>query len=299
LAAGVSLGSALLVAALALAGCRKRQVEVERVEALPYPACESDSGGPASVGSPVPISEREGAPVAPGDAGKLFVVRGDPHVLADRRLYLFDSIPERTIVERFQVRDEECLRVIAARLEWARQSTDTEIVYDAGWSPLRAWKRMTIPGSDRADGHADIRRYELRGEQVTITRRGMDGTMHYAVVQGSKPNAIIGSGRGLLTAWIRRAKLDVGAKVREPVLDIREMHERIRDVTLKREPDLYVEGLGRTVRVYTIFGREPFFADENDVVMGDLAGLRPAERVAEPLPAPAPLFGDPDPRGTP
>ncbi len=35
--------------------------------------------------------------------------------------------------------------------------------------------------------------------------------------------------------------------------------------------------MGRTVRVYTFFGKETVFADDNDVVIGDLAGMRPSD----------------------
>jgi hypothetical protein len=52
----------------------------------------------------------------------------------------------------------------------------------------------------------------------------------------------------------------------------------------------------RRVRVYTIYGREPFFTDENDVVLGDLAGLLPAGNEALP---PLPELGAADPIGTP
>ena len=65
----------------------------------------------------------------------------------------------------------------------------------------------------------------------------------------------------------------------------------IRDVTLQRVEARDVEGLGR-VRVYTVYGREPVFTDENDVVVGDLMGLRLASAVPGEIPDPMP---DPDP----
>jgi hypothetical protein len=174
-----------------------------------------------------------------------------------------------------------------------------QVVYDDHWQPLRVWKRMTIPGDARPDGHADVRRYELRTPEVTITRRGPDGVRHYEILRGAKPTVVIGPGRGLITAWLRRAHLAVGARVREPALDMREMVEVLRPVTLQREPDMVLDWLGRNARVYTFYGRETVFADENDVVIGDLAGLRPAELLHTPEPPPMPLYGMPDPVNTP
>ena len=72
--------------------------------------------------------------------------------------------------------------------------------------------------------------------------------------------------------WIKRARLAPGEKVRELVLDIRAL-EKIELVTLLREPDMDHEELGR-VRVYTFYGRETVFADEQDRIVGDLAGMR-------------------------
>lgn len=99
--------------------------------------------------------------------------------------------------------------------------------------------------------------------------------------------------------WIRRAHLPVGGRLRETVLDIRESMEVVRDVTLLRLEDREDASLGRTVRVYSIYGREPFYADEDDVVIGDMAGLVPAERVRDPLPAASVTLGDPDPTREP
>ena len=62
--------------------------------------------------------------------------------------------------------------------------------------------------------------------------------------------------------------------------------------------DLDVEGLG-TVRVYTIFGRESVFTDEDGNVLGDLAGLRTHESLSTPEPPAQPRFGEPDPINTP
>ena len=108
-----------------------------------------------------------------------------------------------------------------------------------------------------------------------------------------------GPGRGLITAWIRRAHLPVGGRVREVVLDIRESLEVVRQVTLRREPDQYVAEYGRALRVYTVYGRESVFADEHDTVVGDLAGLRADAVLRTPAPPALPLYGAPDPVNTP
>jgi hypothetical protein len=109
---------------------------------------------------------------------------------------------------------------------------------------------------------------------------------------------VIGPGRGLLSIWFQRARLDVGGRLREAVLDVREPLALVRDVTLMRLEDQHVEGLGR-VRVYTIYGREPVFANDDDVVVGDMFGMRRASAVSGPLPDPLPDPGPIDPIGTP
>jgi hypothetical protein len=87
--------------------------------------------------------------------------------------------------------------------------------------------------------------------------------------------------------------------VRELVLDFREMVERLEEATLTRDDDRFEPSLGKTVRVYVFYGREAVFADENDVVIGDLAGLRPSETLTTPEPESMPRYGDPDPVHTP
>jgi hypothetical protein len=66
-----------------------------------------------------------------------------------------------------------------------------------------------------------------------------------------------------------------------------------------RQPDRHEESLGRTVRVYTIYGREAVFTDEHNVVIGDLAGLVPWDQSTLPAPPPMPTFQPADPRTTP
>lgn len=245
---------------------------VAEVEEHPYPTCE---------GAPLP------------EAGE---------VLAEGTLRSGPRMRE-TVVERFRVEKKDCVYVITVHQEWSRQIDDVEVVYDLDWRPLRAWKRMTIPGVSDEDGRADTRLYELRNDPPTMTRRA-EGEVEHRVFQGRDVEAgpvvaVVGPGRALLNAWIQAAQLEVGDIVRGPVLDFREFVERVDEVALRRDPDRREETLGRSVRVYTVFGRESVFADEDDFVVGDLAGLRDARDLETPAPEPLPSYGAPDPRGTP
>lgn len=257
-----------LASLLALGACRRKHLPVSSVPELPYPTCD---------GAPLPAGE----------------------VLASGSLRAGPTAIEQSVVERFELRRRACLHVFTARQEWPLNVSDVEVVYDDGLMPLRAWKRMTLPGVRSADGNADIRRYELRTPEVSITRRVGGAPRTYELLRGQRPTVVIGPGRGLFTAWIRRVHLAPGSSVREYALDMREMVEVIRAVTLRRDPDQHVAALGRTVRVYTVYGRESVYADENDTVLGDLAGMLPADRVATPAPAPMPRYGEPDSIHTP
>jgi hypothetical protein len=62
-----------------------------------------------------------------------------------------------------------------------------------------------------------------------------------------------------------------------------------------RDPDLFEPSLNRTLRVYTFYGRETVFADDDDVVVGDLAGMRPSDSLATPEPDSLPDYGGADP----
>jgi hypothetical protein len=263
--------------ALALGGCKRKHVPVDSIAELPYPSCDA------------------------GAAGDEVVARG--------RLRAGEFMAEKSVVETFEATKTSCgIVVFEGREEWALMAADIEVVYDADLTPLRVWKRMTIPGSKRADGNADIRRYELRTPEVQIKRKSPEGETKYeilkqggrrAVPTGTKVGAVVGPGRGLITMWIRRARLKVGEKTHELVLDFREMVEMLEDATLERGDDRFEPSLGKTLRVYTFYGRETVFTDENDVVVGDLAGLRPSESLATPEPPPAPTFGPADPVNTP
>jgi hypothetical protein len=266
-----------LALALSAAGCKRRHVRVEVSPELGYPACGGD-----------------------GDAGTTVVARG--HLRAG------PLSQEKNVVENFELQRNSCGYLLRSRQEWPLAISDVEVFYDAGLTPLWAWKRMTIAGSRRDDGNADIRRYELRTGDVFIKRRDAQGEVtrekllpggRIAAPEGARVGALVGPGRGLITAWLKRAKLPVGGKVRELVLDFREMVEMLEIAALERNPDQFEPSLGGTVRVYTFFGRETVFADQNDVVIGDLAGMRPSDSLSTPEPELLPMYGQPDPRNTP
>lgn len=256
----------LLLGPLLLASaCRRKHVAVDHVPQLPYPSCGD---------APLP----------------------DGEVLAEGYLRAGPYSVEHQLTERFSLRHRACLYTLTVHEE-SPLVTDVEVVYDERLVPLRAWKRHSIPTS-RGGSVADTRRYELRTPEVTITR-SMGRTRSYEILRGDRPTVVLGPGRGLLTAWLRRAHLGVGERVREVVLDVREPVEVIRLATLRREPDQRVEGFARPLRVYTFYGRESVFADESDAVVGDLAGLRSDSVLTSPAPPPQPTYGAPDPVHTP
>ncbi len=272
-----------LLAGLAFAelvsGCRRKHVPVEHVPELGYPACADETDGEAST-----------ALVAAGH------IRSGP------------TSREPNVVERFELRKTSCGYTLRARQEWPLTISDIEVRYDDALTPRWAWKRMTLPGTPRADGNADIRSYELRTGDVFIRRRDPHGqtTMEQlmaggrmTVPAGAHVGAVVGPGRGVITAWIKRAKLSVDQKSTELVLDFREMLETLEVATLVRNPDQFEPSLNRSVRVYTYYGRETVFADDDDVVIGDLAGMRPSDSLSTPEPEPLPDYGGPDPAHTP
>lgn len=192
------------------------------------------------------------------------------------------------VVERFAIERRGCVTVFTARQEWPLSVTDLDVAYDSETQlPLRVWKRTVSPGPQPIERRTDTRRFELRSDRVALTRHTTAGALEHWWLRGARPTAVIGPGRGLLTMWLRRVRLPVGGRARETVLDVRESMEVIREATLARLEDRDDPALGRTVRVYTIYGREAFFADEDDVVIGDLMGLLPADRVSSPLPPPS------------
>jgi hypothetical protein len=273
-----ALGALALLASIAGgSGCRRRHVPVDAVPELGYPAC-GDAG------------DEPGHVVARGD------IRAGP------------TSSEKNVVEHFEMSRGACGYTFRSRQEWPLAISDVEVRYDPSFAPIWVWKRMTIAGSRRDDGNADIRRYELRTGEVFIKRRDAAGLVtlekllpggRMTVPAGARVGAVVGPGRGIITAWLKRAALPVGVKVRELVLDFREMMESVEMATLERNPDLFEPSLGRTVRAYTFFGRETVFADDDDVVIGDLAGMRPDDSLTTPEPEPLPTYGGADPIHTP
>ena len=256
----------LLLAALG-AGCKRQHITVSAVPELPYPSC-------------------------PGDAGP-------PALLAEGSLRSGSNDTREPVVERFRIEKRGCLTAVTVRQEWEMQLADIEVLYDEAGLPLRIWRRLTIPRDRRQDGHPDFKRFEFRTPELTVKHRGDTGEVDYEILRlKKKPVALIGPGRGLITMWIWRAHLAPGQKVREPALDFRGI-ERGEDVTLSRAPDQFVPSLKRIARVYIFYGHETVFADDHDVVIGDLAGLVPDALADTPAPPPQPTYAPLDPVGTP
>jgi hypothetical protein len=267
--------AAITVLVLALSSCKRKHVPVASIPELGYPACADDGVGTV-------VSEGH--------------IRSGP------------TSREPNVVERFELRKTSCGYTLRSRQEWPLTTSDVEVRYDARLTPIWAWKRMTLPGSPRADGAADIRRYELRTGDVFIKRRDPRGqtTLEQLLEGGrmkvpalSRVGAVVGPGRGVITAWIQRAQLGAGGKSVELVLDFREMLESLEPATLVRSDDQFEPSFHRVVRVYTFYGRETVFADEHDVVIGDLAGMRPSDSLSTPEPESLPDYGGPDPEHTP
>jgi len=266
------------------AGCRRKHVPVDAVPRLDYPAC------------------RECAACTDGGSAEPEAIVAAGHLRSGPTSF------ERFVSERFELRHTACGYTFRARQEWPLAVSDVEVRYDDLLRPIWAWKRMTIPGSSRDDGNADIRRYELRTGDVFITHRDDRGVTSFErllpggrlpVGEGARVGAVVAPGRGMLTAWLWRARLPVGGSLRELVLDFREAVESLEEATLMREPDRFEPSLGKTLRVYTFYGRETVFADDHDVVIGDLAGMRPSDSLSTPEPPPLPSYGAPDPEHTP
>jgi hypothetical protein len=264
-----------------LSACKRKHVPVDAVPELGYPECGDRSDK---------------------DAGRPL-----ESVVASGHLRSGPYSQEKNVVERFELVRTACGYTLRSRQEWPLDISDVEVHYDPNLTPVWAWKRMTIAGSTRADGNADIRRYELRTGEVFIKRRVTSGEVflekllpggRMVVPEGARVAAVVGPGRGVITAWLKRAKLPVGGKARELVLDFRDMFETLELAALERNPDR-VEGPGKTLRVYTFFGRETVFADDDDVVVGDLAGMRPSDSLSTPEPEPLPTYGGADPVRTP
>ncbi len=139
-------GAALALSLFAFLACHRKHVPVESAPELGYPAC-GDAGTQA------------GAPVASGH------LRAGP----------FSQ--EKNVVERFGLEKTPCGFTFRSRQEWPLAIADVEVHYDEALTPIWAWKRMTIAGSTRADGNADIRRYEMRTGEVFIKHRDAQGVV--------------------------------------------------------------------------------------------------------------------------
>jgi hypothetical protein len=246
----------LCLVAVALGGCRRPAMQrVSSVETRPYPTCDGVDALP------------------------------EGEVLAEGTLASGPGMVEQSVVERFELRRRACLHVLRATQAWSRSTTDLEVVYDAQLLPLRIWERTSSPDATGPFGHRVLRLFDFRGRSPTIQRRVAERGLEGFELAGERPRAVVVPGRGGLTAWLRRAQLEEGQRVVEPALDVRDPIVRTRQTALTRLEDREVEGLGR-VRVYTVFGREPFYADEHDVVVGDLLGLRSVAALTDPPPPP-------------
>jgi hypothetical protein len=278
-----SIFAALFLAPLLLGGvgCKRKHVPADSIEELGYPTCPTSSAAALASGS----GSAGAAPTAP-----TLVAQGD--------LRSGKNDTRGMVVEHYRIEKRDCLIVATVRQEWPHQIADVEAVFDADGLPLRVWRRWTNPLSRRPDGNADVKRFDFRTPTVSAKHQNDSGVVDFEHIHGPKPRALIGSGHGLLTVWIQRAHLEVGQKLRESAFDFRGV-ETAKEVTLMRQPDRVEESLGRTVRVYTIYGREAVFTDEHDVVIGDLAGLVPWDLSTLPAPPPMPTFQPADPRTTP
>ncbi|MCS6858216.1 MAG: hypothetical protein NZM37_10935 [Sandaracinaceae bacterium] len=219
-----------------------------------------------------------------------------PFEVQNRVLRAGPTMRDPSLVERFSIYWRGCHWVFEGSLDAATGGIDLEIVFDEELRPLRAWKRSTRLGSKRPI--TDIRAYDFQGPFVLLARRFGAEVLEGWRFKKAKPRLLLPPGRGGLSFVFWRLRLEVGERVREPALDLRGSFEKIRPLIVVRHPDRQDPELGR-VRVYAIDGREPVFTDEQDLVVGDLAGLRPASLVKEELPPPIPRDGPPRPELTP
>ncbi|MCC6644908.1 MAG: hypothetical protein IT374_04965 [Polyangiaceae bacterium] len=259
-----------LAAALALAlgaslpSCKRQHYAAETLPELPYPTCE-----------------------------------GPTEALYETTLMSGANDTRMPIVERFRWERRGCYFAAVVRQEWPAQIADVEVVYDGELRPLRAWRRLTMPHSPRADGGADTKSYELRTTPIGVRHRALSGAVDLETLRAPRAaDVVVAAGRGVIGVWLAKAKLGVGEKTRAGVLDVRGV-EKLEQGALERLPDRRVEALGRTVRVYTFFGKETVFADEHDRVIGDLAGLVDARAAGRAVPPPMPTYAPIDPARTP
>lgn len=213
----------------------------------------------------------------PPDCGGELPAAGE--VIAKRRLVAGEGTRSRLRRERFVLRRRGCLREVRVRLHWRVSRAELHAVYDADLRPLTVeLRREWGAGEEDADRRVLTRTYELRTDPVTVTHRGAGRTIRHWELKGGRPAALVGPGRTLLSMWIRRSELGPGGKARSRVLDFRERFETIEHGTLERLGDRRRAELGGDVRVYRVYGRDTLFTDARGLVLGDLAGFRPAPR---------------------
>ncbi len=231
---------------LALVACQPKHIEVGEEPELDYPECASldvDAAPPSGT-------------------------------LTTGALQGTEGMIEKGLVERYELRKMTCGHRYRGTLKWGGGHTEVELVYDPHWKPLRAWRRISQPGP-RGTEKVDVRRYELRTPEPRIRKVTMEGVLGFEHLRGKFPQVLVAPSRGSVVPWVRAARLEQGQKERMPALDLREPLEKMRDVTLKREADRYQPEFGQTVRVYTLYGREAYFFDEENRLLGDMAGMRP------------------------
>ncbi len=246
LASRVSAVLAMLASLVALGACQPKHIEVGAEPELDYPDCAALDVDAA----------------LPAGALTLGALQGT------------EGMIEKGLVERFELRKMSCGHRYRGTLKWGGGHTEVELVYDSQWKPLRAWRRISQPGP-RGSEKVDVRRYELRSPEPRIRMVTMEGVLAFEHLRGKFPQVLVAPSRGSLIPWVRAARLEQGQKTREPALDLREPLEKMRDVTLKREADRYQAEFGRNVRVYTLYGREAYFFDDENRLLGDMAGMRP------------------------
>jgi len=179
----------IVVASLAVLvlGCRRKHVPVESEPELGYPTC-GDAGSEPGIG------------VAHGS------LRAGP-ISADR-----------SVVERFDLRRTTCGFIFTSRQEWPLAIADVEVHYDAALAPIWAWKRLTSAASQRPDGNADVRRYEMRTADLFIKRRDASGEITLQkLLPGGRMAAPQGGHVGAVVSDEAHAKLwpEIGAWLRQ------------------------------------------------------------------------------------
>jgi hypothetical protein len=233
------------IASTALVACQPKHIEVGEEPEVDYPECASlDQDGATPAGS-VTVGALQGT----------------------------EGMIERGLVERYELRKMSCGFRYRGVQRWGGGHTEVEMIYDPFWKPIRAWRRMSAPGP-RGTEKLDVRRYELRTPEPRIRKTTIEGVLGFEHLRGKFPQIFVAPSRASILPWVRAARLEQGQKERLPALDFREPLEKMRDVTLKREADRYQPEFGQNVRVYTLYGREAYFFDEQNNLLGDLAGVR-------------------------